>query len=165
MKTERKPIPGDFYTTAYSAADIMVILNETLGIPLRALIVMEPQPLYELLLSHLAQEDLDAYEHLIIVDDETGDMLKQLMRDTVDRLRPENRGVAHDVGVMSRSAALARLDGEIPDNASLTAIEMALWTKTGDAQVVLEDVDDADYSAAMNRIISERLHGRSRKLD
>ena len=161
----RKPLPDDYFAHVFSAAEIMVTLRDQLGIQLREAIELNLQTLHDLVREHIAPEELEYVDQLIVVDDETAELLKDLMRRTVERLRPENRGVAHNVAVEARSVTLAKLDGDAPAVRSLTALEAALWARTGEAVVVLEDADFATYGAEMNRLISARPHGRSAVLD
>ena len=160
----RKPLPDNYNVHAWNAGDMMVALSEQCGIPLRELIDLEPQPLYDLARSLCADEDLQGIDHLVIIGDETGELLKDLMRTTVARLRPENRGVAHNVAIEARSVALRKAGVDDAD-ISLTELEKRLFLATGDASVVLEDRDFAAYGVNMSRIISARPHGRSRSLD
>lgn len=161
----RKPLPDDVNIHAWNAGDIMVALSEQCGIPPRHLIDLPLQPLYDLFRSLASDENRASLDHLVIVDDETADLLKDLMRRTVERLRPENRGVAHNVAIEARSIASEKAGGDVPADMPLTELEKRLWLATGEAGVVLEDNDFAAYGEEMNRIISTRPHGRSRRLD
>lgn len=165
MAQAQKRLPDVYCVHAWGMGDLMITLKEQVGIPLREMIDLSPQQLYDLTRAFTDDEDLKAIEHLVVIDDETGEALKELIRQTVDRFRPENRGVAHNVAIEARSIALKKTALE-PDSAiSLTELEKRLWDVTGEPAVVLEDDDFAAYGVEMNRIISARPHGRSRALD
>lgn len=102
----RKPLPDDFNVQAFNAGDIMVMLEQQVGIPLHATIHMDMQPLHDLMRLFVAPEDRACFEYLIIIDDETAELLKDLMLSTVARLRPERETPEHSIGVMSRSLGL-----------------------------------------------------------
>lgn len=161
----RKPLPDDLTIHAWNAADIMVVLAEHCGIPLSDVIELGPQQLYDLFRSLSADEELAAIDHLVIIDDETGKLLKDLIRRTVERLRPENRGVAHNVAIEARSIASEKAGGDVPAHLSLTELEKRLWLSTGEPAVVLEDTDFVAFGVEMKRIISTRPHGRSPVFD
>lgn len=161
----RKPLPDDYNITVYSAAEMMMKLENGVGIPLRETIDLELQTLHDLVRTHVNPEDRAAADRLVIVDDETAEMLKDLMSRTVERLRPENRGIAHNVGMTARSDAMTKLGGGSWADRSLTDLEAALFSLTGEPLVALEDADFDAYGAEMNRMISPRPHGRSPILD
>ena len=101
---------------------------------------------------------------MVVIDDETGSQLKRNLRKMLRRVRPDKLRVRHNLGVTSRTIALSRLPLIAPD-ASLEIIENELVVWGFAEQIVLEDVDFDQYGKEMNRIISQRPHGRSRSLD
>lgn len=161
----RKPLPDDFNVQAFSAAEVMVMLQQQIGIPLRSTIDMDLQPLHDLMGLFVAPEDQAHIEHLIIIDEETAELLKDVMSKTVARLRPERRMPEHNVGITPRSVAMRKLDGHVPADLPLIELEARLFDVTGVEEVILEDADDAAYGMVMNRLISGRPHGRSPVLD
>lgn len=163
MTSIRKPLPEIYDVHAYGVGDIMVILANEAGIPLRETIDLAPQQLYDLV--RAVAEDDQHIQHLVVIDDETGEALKELLRLTIERLRPENRGAAHNVAIEKRSIALDKVGLDAQTEISLTELEKRLWLVTGEPAVVLEDADFHAYGVEMNRIISARPHGRSRLLD
>ena len=103
----RKPLPKDLNIHVYGAGDLVMEIHGQLGNPLRDLIDLDLQMLHDIVRANTAPEDSQSLDHLVVVGDETGEMLKMLLRRTIERLRPENRGVAHNLGVTSRSIATA----------------------------------------------------------
>lgn len=165
MIPAQKPLPDAYNVHAWAMGDIMTMLRDQVGIPLRETIDLSPQELYDLAREFADDAEAQGIEHLVVIDDETGDALKELIRRTVDRFRPENRGVAHNVAVEARSIALEKAGLDADTAISLTELEKRLFDVTGEPAVVLEDDDFAAYGVEMNRIISARPHGRSRALD
>lgn len=165
MIPAQKPLPDVYNVHAWAMGDIMTMLRDQVGIPLRETIDLSPQGLYDLAREFAEDAEAQSIEHLVVIDDETGDALKELIRRTVDRLRPENRGVAHNVAIEARSIALEKTGLDADAAISLTELEKRLFDVTGEPAVVLEDDDFGAYGVEMNRIISARPHGRSRALD
>lgn len=161
----RMPGTGGINVQAFGAAEIMTMLKDQIGIPLRATIDMDLQPLHDLMRLFVTPEEQAYCEHLIIIDDETAELLKDVMSKTIARLRPERQTPAHNVGLTSRSVATAKLAGEVPSDLALLELEARLMRATGAEAVILEDADSAAYGAAINQLISGRSHGRSPTLD
>ena len=164
LRMSRNPLPDDFDANAIGQGDMIVSLHHQLDIPLRDLIELTPQALYDLARRSAAPEDREDFERVVIIDDETGKRLKRNMRQMLRRARPSKQDVPHDIGVTSRAIALSHLSG-IPSDASLTKLEKELVAAGSEPQIVIEDGDYDDYGKEMNRIISQRPHGRSRSLD
>lgn len=164
LQMSRKPLPDDFDANAFGQGDLIHRIHDQLGIPLRELIMLDPQALYDLVKRHLAPEERDEFERVVVIDDETARQLKRNMRQMLRRARPGKRKVPHDIGVTSRTIALSHLP-HVPQDASLHRLETELVAAGSEPQVLVEDADYDDYGKDMNRIISRRPHGRSRKLD
>lgn len=165
MASAQIPLPDHYNVHAWGMGDLMMMLRDQVGIPLSDLIDLSPQQLYDLACEFAEDVQAQSVEHLVVIDDETGEALKELIRRTVERFRPENRGVAHNVAVEARSIALSKAGLEAGAELSLTELEKRLWDVTGEPAIVLEDHDYEAYGVEMNRIISTRPHGRSRALD
>lgn len=160
----RKPLPDDFNAYAYNAADMMAVLNRDLGIPLRDLVDLDPQTIYEIASHFIDDADKGMMPKLVIITEETGEELKRLMRRTIARLRPDRIDVPHNEGITSRGIALAAL-ADPPAGMSLQEIEARMQEEQGETLVVIENADFRAHGVAMNRIISNSPHGRSRDLD
>lgn len=165
MTTTQKPLAEAYNVHAWGMGDVMTLLRDQVGTPLRELIDLSPQELYDLVREFTDDAEAQDLEHLVVIDDETGEALRDLMRRTIERYRPENRGVAHNVAVEARSVALRKVALDEDADISLTDLEKRLFDVTGEPAIVLEDHDFAAYGVEMNRIISARPHGRSRALD
>ena len=165
MNKALRPLPDACNVHAWGMGDLMVMLQAQLGIPLREMIDLNPQQLYDLIRAFTDDDDLGGLDHLVVIDDKTGKALKSLLAQTVERYRPEHRGVAHNVAIEARSVALGKAGLHANEPISLTELEKRLWDRTGEPAVVLEDDDFADYSVERNRLISARPHGRSHLLD
>lgn len=165
MTTTQKPLPDAYNVHAWGMGDLMTAFRDQIGIPLNEMIDLSPQELYDLAREFADDQEAQAIEHLVVIDDETGEALKELIRRTVQTHRPENRGVAHNVAIEARNIALRKVALDPEAAISLTELEKRLFDVTGEPSVVLEDDDFAAYGVEMNRIISARPHGRSRALD
>lgn len=161
---KQKPLPDGFNAYAFNAADMMFVINRDTGIPLRELIDLTPQQIYDFVATFLDPEDDTDLATLVIITDDVGEDLKQLMRTTLARLRPELRDVPHNEGITSRSLASAT-PGEAVSDESLQDLEARRLAEHGCTLVVIEDDDFHAYGVEMNRIISGRPHGRSAALD
>lgn len=160
----RPPLPDDFDAYAFGQGDMIHRLHGKLGISLRQLVMLDTQALYDLAKRNSAPEDTDEFERLVVIDDETATQLKRNMRQMQRRTRPGKRNLPHDIGVTSRSIALSHLP-HVPRDVSLHRLDKELVAAGSEPQIVIEDVDYDRYGKDMNRIISLRPHGRSRRLD
>ena len=165
MNKAQKPLPDVYNVHAWGMGDLMVMLQAQVGIPLREMIELAPQQLYDLVRAFTDDDDLEFLDHVVVIEDQTSTALKRLLAQNVERLRPENRGIAHNVAVEARSIALGKAGIRADEPLSLTELEKRLWDSTGEPAVVFEDDDFAAYGVEMNRIISARPHGRSHLLD
>jgi hypothetical protein len=164
-ETTRKPLPDDLMVTAYNSVEIMVMIRDQMGISLRKLIELKPQPLHDLLHDLIDPALVDTLDHLVVIDDATAAQLKGLIRSTLERLRPDLREMPHNIGMISRSLALKELGDVAPITSSLPELEAALSLRSAKPKIVFEDADFLAHCAAMNRVISRRPHGRSATWD
>ncbi|GGB39566.1 hypothetical protein GCM10011380_31360 [Sphingomonas metalli] len=157
----RKPLPDDMNVHAWSAADVMVLLAEQCGIPIRATIDLRLQALSDLFRSLAENDDGQGLDHLIVIDERAAEgpleadgraapareprASPQRARRDAEQRAGEDRGrdQGRDVADRDRGAPCAL---------------------TQEPAIVFEDADFTDYGREMNRTISLRPHGRSRFL-
>lgn len=163
-KNMQRPLPEDLNTQAYGMGDVIFILHRDLGIPIHNLLGMSPQDLYDIAVTTSSENDVEATRSFVVIDDATGDALKEHFRSTLGANRPDHADVADNIGITSRSTALEQLPG-LDVNTPLLEIEKELYAKGGQQLIVLEDDASAEYGREMNRIISLRPHGRCKSLD
>lgn len=155
------PLPDDFEATAHEADTIIHILHEDVGIPLEDLRETSLQGLYDLVLEYASPEKHEAFQRLVVVDRKTAEALHRHALRSLPDLRPDRTDVSAEVELMARREALFRLP-HLAENASLQEIDEALLASGRNNRLVVEDRAYDRYGVEMNRIISQRPHGRSR---
>lgn len=164
MNMKRNPLPDDFDADAISQDKLIFELIMQYNIPLRELVELDLQELYDLKRSLISPDEYEEFERVVVIDNETCNKLKGNMDRMLRHARPDKRGVWSDTGVTSRAIALSHLP-DVPHDAPLGVLEAELIKAGFEAQVVVEDNDFYEYGKEMNRIISQRPHGRSQILD
>lgn len=160
---DRKPLPADYPTRPYNAAEMLLKLRDEVGLPLRDIIDLDLQQIYDLLAANIGPDDADEIERIVIVDDDTLEMLDRVVTGTISAVRP-GRDMAGYEGWTSRTKGVAKLGNSQGGN-TLPDLEAAIRKTFGVDEVVLEDKDYDQVMAALNAAISSRPHGRSPKLD
>ena len=156
---EHPPIPADHESLPKNAAEVMVMLRDQIGFALPDIIGLDLQTLHNLVAINVPPEDAALAERLVVVDDDTLEVLDEVVTGEIARARPDRRTEEGYEGWISRSQAEQRVC--VAPGSTLTEIEAALARVQAKNDVVLEDQDYRRVMAALNEAISSRPHGRS----
>lgn len=159
----RRPLPADVDFQAIDVPTVHKMLADA-GVKIRKGHSLTLDELHAAITNNIRPEDRELAEQIIVVSKQDGVHLNQAIIYGLHKLRPDRDASAGFNALTMRSKAITMI-GVGAVGLSLTDLDVALSTKSGEDHIVLDDQDYRNLMTGINEIISGVEHGRSPKYD